>query len=61
MKVSKYKENSRNSGIMDESFKPAEKSDLVVIEEVKNNSSKPPTHRRVISANKFRVKKKNYS
>jgi len=57
MKVSKFKENSRNSGIMDESFKPAEKSDLVVIEEVKNSSSKPPTHRRVISENKLPVKK----
>jgi hypothetical protein len=60
MKVSKFKENSRNSGIFDESLKPAESSD-VVIEHAKNSSGKPPTHRRVISANKINFKKKNYS
>ena len=62
MKVTKFKENSRNPGIVDESFKQAEQSDVVIVEEAKNNrSSKPSTHRRVISANKITVKKKNYS
>lgn len=58
MKVTKFKENSRNSGIFEDSFQH-EASDIIV-EDVKN-SNKPPTHRRVISANKFKPKKKKYS
>lgn len=58
MKVSKFKENSRNMSIFEESFKAEPPS--IIIEEVKP-SSKPPTHRRIISANKFKGKKKKYS
>ena len=51
MKVSKFKENSRNSGIFEESLKPEPLN--IVIDDIKP-VSKPPTHRRIISASKFK-------
>jgi hypothetical protein len=58
MKVSKFKENSRNSGIFDETLKP--EPPKIVIDDIKP-VSKPPTHRRIISASKFKGNKKKYS